>query len=157
MNAKNRPMSSFEEILVYSKGKTANGSNPKMKYFPQGLIRINKTAKNSDSTWGNNAHDWNKPDNYFQEFTNYPNDVLKFNQDKDGMHPTQKPVALFEYLIKTYTCEGDLVLDNCMGSGTTAVACMNTDRNFIGFEKEKEYFDKANVRIAQNTHQLELI
>ena len=63
------------------------------------------------------------------------------------MHPTQKPVALFEYLIKTYTNEGETVLDNCMGSGTTGVACLNTNRKFIGIEKEDEYFDIAYNRI----------
>jgi len=67
------------------------------------------------------------------------------------LHPTQKPVALFEYLIKTYTNEGDLVLDNCAGSGTTAVACINTKRNFILIEKEPEYVDIANKRLATTT------
>ena len=67
--------------------------------------------------------------------------------EKRGLHPTQKPVALFEYLIKTYTNPGELVLDNCMGSGTTAIACMNTQRNFIGFEMDKGYYDIACKRI----------
>lgn len=69
---------------------------------------------------------------------------------RGSLHPTQKPVPLFEYLIKTYTNEGDVVLDNCMGSGTTAIACMNTGRNFIGFELDEGYFNIANERIAQN-------
>ncbi|MGF1919255.1 DNA-methyltransferase [Enterococcus faecalis] len=156
INAKNRPMSSFEEILIFSKGKTANGSNPKMNYFPQGLVSINKTMKNVSSSFGNNAHQWNMPKTYNQEFTNYPNDVLKFKQEKNGFHPTQKPVALFEYLIKTYTIKGNTVLDNCMGSGTTAIACLNTDRKFIGFETNKEYFEKSLQRIKNNTTQLNL-
>lgn len=67
-------------------------------------------------------------------------------KDRQGLHPTQKPVALFEYLIKTYTNEGETVLDNCMGSGTTAVACINTGRNYIGMEKDKGYFDIAVKR-----------
>jgi site-specific DNA-methyltransferase (adenine-specific) len=70
------------------------------------------------------------------------------------MHPTQKPVALFEYLIKTYTNKGELVLDNCIGSGTTAVAALNTGRHYIGFEKEKKYFDIANKRITETMNQL---
>ena len=66
---------------------------------------------------------------------------------RGSLHPTQKPVALFEYLVKTYTNEGDVVLDNCMGSGTTAIACLNTNRKYIGFELDKNYFDIANERI----------
>ncbi len=68
---------------------------------------------------------------------------------ESGLHPTQKPVALFEYLIKTYTNENELVLDNCIGSGTTAIACINTNRNFIGFEISKEYCNIANERIRK--------
>jgi site-specific DNA-methyltransferase (adenine-specific) len=70
-----------------------------------------------------------------------------FAYDKDKHHPTQKPVALFEYLIKTYTNEGNLILDNCMGSGTTAIACIKTNRNYIGFELQDEYITIANERI----------
>jgi site-specific DNA-methyltransferase (adenine-specific) len=77
----------------------------------------------------------------------YPISIVKFNRDKNKLHPTQKPVALFEYLIHTYTNEGNLVLDNCMGSGTTAIACINTNRNYIGFELDTTYCDLANKRI----------
>lgn len=76
--------------------------------------------------------------------------VLYFKKESKSLHPTQKPVALFEDLIKTYTNEGDLVLDNCMGSGTTAIACMNTKRNYIGFEKDQAFFDIANDRIKNH-------
>lgn len=83
--------------------------------------------------------------------TRFPRSVIKVSRSTrtpgKTAHPTQKPLALFEYLIKTFTNENDLVLDNCIGSGTTALACINTKRNFIGFEKNKEYFDLANVRI----------
>jgi site-specific DNA-methyltransferase (adenine-specific) len=72
----------------------------------------------------------------------YPSSVQKFNR-QTGLHPTQKPVPLFEYLIRTYTNEGETVLDNCIGSGTTAVACKQSGRNFIGIEMEQEYFDIA--------------
>ena len=78
----------------------------------------------------------------------YPRSIQKFNRER-GLHPTQKPVALFEYLIKTYTNEGDLVLDNCAGSGTTGVACKNTNRNFILIEKEQEYIDIINKRLEK--------
>jgi len=79
--------------------------------------------------------------------TRYPSTVQKINSISQGLHPTQKPVALFEYLIKTYTHEGDLVLDNCAGSGTTGVACKNLNRNFILIEKEQEYIDIINKRL----------
>ena len=84
--------------------------------------------------------------------TRHPITVIDTPQQwrrQDQLHPTQKPVALFEYLIKTYTNEGDLVLDNCIGSGTTAVACINTGRKFIGIEKDKEYFEIAQKRIKE--------
>ena len=71
------------------------------------------------------------------------------------VHQTQKPVALFEYLIKTYTNEGEIILDNCIGSGTTAIACINTNRNFIGFELDETYFDLANERINKHNENLE--
>ena len=80
--------------------------------------------------------------------TRYPGSVLKFSNGNNGtVHPTQKPVALMEYLIRTYTNEGDLVLDNCMGSGTTGVACVNTNRSFIGMELDPTYFEVARKRI----------
>tara|TARA_R100000081_G_scaffold33617_1_gene15431 strand:- start:221 stop:601 length:381 start_codon:yes stop_codon:yes gene_type:complete len=80
------------------------------------------------------------------EGSRYPKTILKFKQEK-GLHPTQKPVRLMEYLIKTYTNEGDTVLDNTMGSGTTGVACMNIGRNFIGIESDQKYFETARTRI----------
>jgi len=79
-------------------------------------------------------------------YEKFPTSIIKFNRDR-GIHPTQKPVALMEYLIKTYTNEGDLVLDNCMGSGTTGVACKNLGRDFIGIELDEKYFEIATKRI----------
>ena len=127
-------------------------------YNPQGLIEINKTKKNGKSVGGEtlrrnieessgkgslrtNGH------TYIQKYTNYPRQALHIDSENKSIHPTQKPVALFEYLIKTYTNEGETVLDNCMGSGTTAIASMKTGRNYIGFELDKGYFDIANERI----------
>ena len=86
---------------------------------------------------------------FLQNGKKYNSNVLEFKKDYEGLHPTQKPVALFEYLVKTYTNEGDLVLDNCMGSGTTAIACQNTNRNFIGFELDEEYFNIAKERLEE--------
>ncbi len=88
--------------------------------------------------------------------TGYPKTILTFGREI-GLHPTQKPVALFEYLIKTYTNEGDLVLDNCMGSGTTGVACKNLNRNFIGIELDETYFNIAKQRIENTKTQESLI
>ena len=148
VNAKNRPMTSYEEILVFSKGTTANGSKIKMKYYPQGLIPIHKINIDNGTRFGTMAG--KRPSHKketIQEYTNYPFDVLQFESVGKPIHPTQKPVALLEYLIKTYTNENDLVLDNCMGSGSTGVACVNTNRNFIGIELDEKYFNIAKERI----------
>ena len=87
------------------------------------------------------------------EGTRYPTSVLRFNRES-GLHPTQKPVPLLEYLIKTYTNEGETVLDNCMGSGSTGVAAYNTGRRFIGIEKDEGYFDVAKKRLEDTTAQM---
>jgi site-specific DNA-methyltransferase (adenine-specific) len=84
----------------------------------------------------------------------YPKTILTFKPVCGGLHPTQKPVPLFEYLIKTYTNEGETVLDNCMGSGTTGVACLNTGRNFIGIELDDKYFEIAKERIESHEVQI---
>jgi site-specific DNA-methyltransferase (adenine-specific) len=151
VNAKNRPMTAYEEICIFSQGVTANGCNNKMKYFPQGLKPIYKVNKDGGSRFGTMAG--KRPSHQkitIQEFTNYPFDVLQFDSVGKPIHPTEKPVDLLEYLIKTYTNEGDTVLDNCMGSGTTGVACKNLNRNFIGIELDLEYFKIAEKRINEN-------
>ncbi len=148
VNAKNRPMTNFEEILIFSKGNTANGSKIKMNYFPQGLIKCGKVFKSGKNRFGSMAG--KRPSHKketIRQFTGYPCDVVYFNSVSKSLHPTQKPVALFEYLIKTYTNEGDLVLDNCMGSGTTGVACKKIGRKFIGIEMNEEYMRIAQARI----------
>ena len=149
VNAKNRPMTKFEEVLVFSKGNTANGSINKMKYNPQGLIEVNKVKKNGENKFGTMAgkRPGHKKETV-QKFTNYPTDVLFFDSVGKPIHPTEKPVELFEYLIRTYTNEGETVLDNCMGSGTTGVACKNLNRNFIGMELDENYFNIAKKRIT---------
>lgn len=158
VNANNRPMTKYEEILVFSKGNTANGSKNKMKYNPQGLIGVNKTTKASPNRFGSMAGKRPSHQKYTkQKYTNYPVDILEFNSLGSYSHPNQKPVDLFEYLIKTYTNEGDTVLDNVMGSGTTAIACLNTNRDFIGFEMDKEYFDVTTKRIEEHEQQLKMI
>jgi site-specific DNA-methyltransferase (adenine-specific) len=147
-------MSKYEDILIFSKspmGHKKQLGSKRMKYNPQGLIKINKQRKASPNQFGTTAG--KRPSHkkeFTQEYTNYPNDLLVgFFEEISNikLHPTQKPVALLEYLIKTYTNENELVLDNCIGSGSTAIACINTNRNYIGFEKEKEYCEIANNRI----------
>lgn len=150
VNAKNKPMTAYEEICIFSKSTTANGNNNKMRYYPQGLIATHKVKKDNGSRFGTMAG--KRPshkETTIQEWTNYPFDVLQFDSVKKPIHPTQKPVELLEYLIKTYTNENDIVLDNCMGSGSTAVACINANRKFIGIELDENYFNIAKKRIEE--------
>lgn len=152
VNAKNRPMTKYEEICVFSDGITANTKHleRKMVYHPQGLVEINKAAKHCDTKFGTMAGKRKSQKKVtVQKFTNYPTDVLNFDVEYKPKHPTQKPVDLLEYLIKTYTNENNTVLDNCMGSGSTGVACVNTNRNFIGMELEEKYFKIAEQRIME--------
>jgi site-specific DNA-methyltransferase (adenine-specific) len=151
-NAKNMPLKKHENVLVFSSGTCANCSEDKMPYFPQGLVRVNKTAKNTKrsgtDTIGNRP---SRNGEYTQEFSCYPDTLLKIHSEGATIHPTQKPVALMEYLIRTYTNEGETILDNTMGSGTTGVACQNTGRNFIGIERDEGYFKIAQARCGITT------
>ena len=150
MNAKNKPMRKIEKISVFSKGTTANKSPRRMVYNPQGLVPCSKKRVGNDYGATGGSFKTYRPSHgeYTQEYTGYPCDLISFAKDKERLHPTQKPVALMEYLIKTYTNEGETVLDFTMGSGTTGVACVNTNRNFIGIEKDETYFKIAQDRIA---------
>ena len=144
LNASKMPMKKHENILVFY--------NKLPIYNPQNLIEINKTIKtrksfSKDTALGNIGVK-NLGKDYFSKFSNYPI-TIQFCPKEKGLHPTQKPVALFEYLIKTYTNEGDTVLDNCMGSGISGVACGNLNRNFIGIELDPEYFKIAEKRINE--------
>lgn len=143
-NANRQPLRNYEDILVFY--------NHQCIYNPQGLITLEapkeitrKKPANDTVTAGEN--DGSLCKTYIKKYTNYPSQILSFSSEGNTVHPTQKPVALFEYLIKTYTNCGDTVLDNCIGSGTTAVACINTKRNFIGIEKEEKYYNIAKERI----------
>jgi site-specific DNA-methyltransferase (adenine-specific) len=150
------PLKIHENILVFSKGFTYPNSNNKMAYYPQGLIPNIKKTNKRGSKGGYLTNSGCKIDEYTPEFSNYPNSLINIKRDNIKIHPTQKPIALIEYLVKTYTNENDMVLDNTMGSGTTGVACVNTNRQFIGIEKEKEYFDKAFQRIQNQLLQQKL-
>lgn len=148
LNAKKMPMKSHENILIFY--------NNLPVYNPQkttGHKPINSYTKYIETQ--NNTELYGKMKREISgggETDRYPRSVITYSSDKQVscLHPTQKPLALFEYLIKTYTNEGNLVLDNCAGSGTTAVACINTNRNYICIEKDDKYFEVAKERI--NNH-----
>jgi site-specific DNA-methyltransferase (adenine-specific) len=144
LDSKYRPLKQHEIVSVFSNGGCSNGSKIPMKYNPQGLIPTQIKNRNSKSNILNSEPKQRK--NLDTKFTNYPKSLLIYSRET-GFHPTQKPIALLEYLIKTYTNEGDTVLDNCMGSGSTGVACVNTNRNFIGMELNENYFNIAKKRI----------
>lgn len=154
-NAKNKPMNKHEIISIFSEGTCANRSNRRMPYHPQGLVPYGKVVsgiKACKADLEEGGHKFARPghkESFIQEFTNYPTQILEFSNDSSTVHPTQKPIALCEYLIKTYTNENEWVLDNCMGSGTTGVACVNTNRNFIGIEQDENYFAIAKERIEK--------
>jgi len=146
MQAKTRPLKSVEDVLVFGNFKVAaqyfEGTyNPQSEMVSKGVIVYSNSRKIDHITGNRKA-------GAAESNSGYPKDVIAFDSAKSTVHPTQKPVALLEYLIRTYTNEGDTVLDNCMGSGTTGVACLNTGRNFIGIEKDQKYFGIALNRIA---------
>jgi site-specific DNA-methyltransferase (adenine-specific) len=151
LNAKKMPMKSHENILVFY--KSAPTYNPIMTYGHTRKVASAKNraaciARRNDTDDIYNNEDASKVNSY-DSTTRYPRSVVKFKTDKQtsSLHKTQKPTALMEYLINTYTNEGETVLDNCMGSGTTGVACKSTGRNFIGMEKDEKYFEIAKKRI----------
>lgn len=151
LNSHKMPMRKHEDILVfYKKLPTFNPQKT------QGHVRKVSTAKHKENC--------RKTENYgdynfstYDSTERFPNSIITFPKDtqQSALHPTQKPVALLEYLIKTYTNEGETVLDNCMGSGSTGVACVNTNRNFIGMELDGNCFQIAEKRIRQAEKDLE--
>lgn len=144
-NTVREPFKEHESVLIFSKGnwvynkqmqeRTGAGSG-RVKY------KLNHRSKSQ------NYREFEGRENVELPAVRVPSSWQKFNTDTSGLHPNIKPIALFEYLIKTYTNEGMTVLDNCMGSGTTGVACKNLNRNFIGIEKDAVYFETAEQRIA---------
>jgi DNA modification methylase len=148
MQMKRRAGKTIETISVFY--------NEQCLYNPQmikhdGPLRSNKIKNGKLGSLVDSNK--NKPNEYVDSGYRYPTQNLKFKRDilTSNLHPTQKPVALLEYLIKTYTKEGDLVLDNCMGSGSTGEACLNTNRDFIGIENDKTYFDIAYKRLNKKS------
>jgi DNA modification methylase len=145
LNAHRRPMLEHESLLVFAADVET--------YHPQGIRaygRMNRRGGNGDNYGVSGLVN-------LQEFTAYPRTIIPFSVHRsEGQHPTQKPVALYAYLIRTYTNEGDTVLDMCCGSGTTGVACVETGRNFIGIEKEAAYVNIARRRIEAAQAQLRM-
>jgi site-specific DNA-methyltransferase (adenine-specific) len=150
LEAKNKPMRKHENILIFSKGASANGCKNRITYNPQGLVKVERYNKNSTDT-DNYGSRKSRPVGLVtkQEYTNYPTTIWEFGSEGKTIHPTQKPMDLFETLIKTYSNENDLVLDNTAGSGTTAIACLNTNRQFIVMEKEEKYYQLIKKRVNE--------
>ena len=154
INAKIMPMQKHENVLVFGEGK--------LNYYPQMTkrdkpVRVKNYSKKKDSAYKLNS---DGTDNEYRVYTHRNPDTIivgKWEANKGKVHPTQKPVSLMEYLIKTYTVEGETVLDNTMGSGTTGVACKNLNRKFIGMELDEEYFEIAKNRIENHEQQLTLL
>lgn len=144
LNAKRMPMKAHENVLVfYRRLPTYNPQKTTghVRKVSNQKKRVAERSANYGQQAGNDSYDSTE---------RYPRSVLQFSTDKQKapLHPTQKPVALMEYFIRTYSNEGEVVLDSCMGSGTTGVACLNTNRKFIGIEKDARYFDIAKRRMA---------
>lgn len=149
LNAKLKPMNIHEIISVFSDGKTSNRNANNMDYYPQGLKPYNKCVKNRSKKGKDGSH-WRPSTDgktYIRQYTNYPTTVLHFKRPSKAVHPTQKPVDLLEYLIKTYTNEGETVLDNAAGSMSTVIACINTNRNCIAVEKDDHYYSVGCKRV----------
>ena len=151
LNAKRQPLREHEDIIVFYKAKPIY--NPQMtKCSPH---QRNHSRGKGKHKWTNRCYGHFVEAEDFISDEKYPRSILVFKRPHPPIHPTQKPVALLEYLIKTYTNKGDLVLDNCMGSGSTGVACVNTDRDFIGIELDGEYFSIAKNRVTEAVHEKE--
>jgi len=151
-HAPNMPLKITEDVVVFSGGVVGHESQAgqrRMPYNPQGIREgstVVRQNKNSSELRYHRDSQTNHTTGYKCKAEGYPTVLLDFKSEGKTVHPTQKPVALMEYLIRTYTNEGETVLDNTMGSGTTGVACINTGRNFIGIERDPEYFKIAQDR-----------
>ncbi|MEK3955331.1 DNA-methyltransferase [Psychrobacillus sp. FSL K6-1464] len=146
-NANRMPLKNHENVCVFYKKLPT--------YQPQGIMKIKpKIVKSNPSmqVLGKQNKTLNKY--HLVRHKNYPKSILDFPRESKTFHPTQKPIDLFEYIIRTYTNEGETVLDNCMGGFTTAIACDNANRNWIGFELQEEYCEKGLSRINENRKEL---
>lgn len=159
-HAKNKPMTKVEEVCVFSKAPIGHFSllgKKRMEYYPQGIKPSGKKTISATKRGNIMGKRPNQTGKKYESFTGFPHNILEIQNvvGKQAVHPTQKPVELFEYLIKTYTNEGETVLDNCMGSGTTAISCVNTNRNYIGFELDEDYYNASLDRIKKHKTEME--
>ena len=160
LNSHYQPLKVTEDICVFGTGATSNSPKDNMIYnpqFEQGNPYTCKSGMQKSSTVVA-GHDSRNVGGFVTENDGkrYPKNLIRFNRDKDKLHPTQKPIDLLRYLIRTYSNEGDTILDNTMGSGSTGVACIKEKRNFIGIELDDKYFDIAKKRIENENKQLTL-
>lgn len=147
-NVNLQPFRIHEFVFIFGKGRVTNGKRTPMKYFPQkteGKPYKQKSGRISENWKGGLKNIITNNESGLR----HPKTIQKFNRDR-GFHPTQKPVEMLKYFIQTYTKEGDLVLDNCMGSGSTGVACKELNRSFIGYELDKKYYEIAKNRIENS-------
>jgi site-specific DNA-methyltransferase (adenine-specific) len=152
MLAKLKPMRIHENILVFSQGKTNNDPQQRidnMFYSPQGLVKYNKIVNGIKEKSGQGHYRKSQKRNLLQEFTNYPVSILEISSECNPIHPTQKPLALLAYLVRTYTNPSEIILDNTMGSGTTLLAAQNEGRQAIGIDISEEYCKIAVERLRQ--------
>ncbi len=148
-NVKYQPLRCYEDIMVFSKGSAVHGSNLTMRYYPQGLYNTNiKVQKKDNNYLREKKNKVKKKIEYVRELSNYPRNVIQFQREAHTVHPTQKPCELMEYLIKTYTKEGDVVLDFTSGSGSTLLACEILNRRWIGIELTQKYCEVTKKRIT---------
>ena len=147
LNCNYAPLKCHENILVFGKASTSPSKSLHMVYNPQ--MGTGKPISITRSGHGSSNYGKQKISYYNSNGQRYPRDVITFRHDKERIHSTQKPITLCEYLIRTYTNEGDLVLDNCAGSGSTLIAAHNTNRRFIGFEKDEEIYKIAIERLRK--------
>tara|TARA_R100000231_G_scaffold29289_1_gene26020 strand:+ start:30 stop:806 length:777 start_codon:yes stop_codon:yes gene_type:complete len=162
LNSKKRPLTRVEDICIFSSVKLGNSTyNPQLiDKHPSNIRQIGKRKPSDVTTYGKHNSKLSKD---YNNTKSHPTDLISISRQQaecnviNRVHPTQKPVALMEYLIRTYTNENETVLDFTMGSGTTCIACKNTNRNYIGIEKDEKYFEIASKRINSHQQQLSLI
>lgn len=150
VHAKNQPLKRHEVISVFSKAPMGHKSqlgDRRMKYEPFEAVETGRVKRVREKPEIMGARP-NQDGKEYRAMTGFPSSILKYKKEK-GLHPTQKPIPLLEFLIRTYTQEGEVVLDNCFGSGSTLVAAVNTNRHYIGFEKDEKYFDIACTRLDE--------
>jgi site-specific DNA-methyltransferase (adenine-specific) len=150
-HAKNKPMKKHEDVLVFSPGTTVHASQSPMRmtYNPQGVQDTEAKKVTKKASEKTDAFFADRPGHgeFTRNKTGYPHSIIKFSTDQLGLHPTAKPIDLMRYLIRTYSHPGETVMDNCLGSGTTGIAAVMENRQFVGMERDPKYFQMSRERI----------